>query len=101
MESVHPMNNSLNFACSVHSQPRLGRGLFSLSVIGAFCLTSASLFAQDPTPVAETPGGRRRNTTPGETTERAERRNLTPEDMQARMLTQMRERFEVTDDEEW
>src|SRR4051812_49054588 len=29
------------------------------------------------------------------------RRGGSPEDMQARMMTAMRERFEVTDDEEW
>lgn len=29
------------------------------------------------------------------------RRGMNPEDMQARMLTSLRERFEVTDDEEW
>jgi hypothetical protein len=33
--------------------------------------------------------------------DRGDRRNMTPQDMQARMLNSLRERLEVTDDEEW
>jgi hypothetical protein len=60
--------------------------------------TAASIFAQ-PAPAADdtTNPRRRRNQEEGG----AGRANLSPQDMQARMMTALRERFEVTDDEEW
>ena len=55
---------------------------------------SSTLSAQN---TGAAPDGRRR----GEGTGGGDRGNMSPQDMQARMLAGLRERFEVTDDEEW
>ena len=58
------------------------------------CAASASLLAQD---AATDANNRRRRGSAEDTGGRA----TNPADMQARLMTAMRERFEVTDDEEW
>jgi hypothetical protein len=61
--------------------------------------------AQDTKAGGDAQGGRRRN---GGTADagaerggRGDRGNMSPQDMQARMLTALRDRLEVKDDEEW
>jgi len=68
---------------------------------------ATSLVAQD-TKAGADQGGRRRNAAPaeagaerGDRGARGDRGNMSPQDMQARLLTALRERLEVTDDEEW
>jgi hypothetical protein len=80
--------------------------LFGL--VGLMGAVSASLLAQDTKAGADAQGGRRRNAAAaeagaerGERGARGDRGNMTPQDMQARLLTALRERLEVTDDEEW
>lgn len=79
-----------------------------LGLVGLVGAVSASLLAQDTKAGADAQGGRRRNAAAaeagaerGERGARGERGNMTPQDMQARLLTALRERLEVTDDEEW
>lgn len=63
-------------------------------VAAALSAIASSLFAQN---TGAAPDGRRR----GDGNGGGDRGNLSPQDMQARMLAGLRERFEVTDDEEW
>lgn len=72
------------------------------------CGLSVATFAQDTKAGGDAQGGRRRNggtadagADRGDRGGRGERGNLSPQDMQARMLSALRERLEVTDDEEW
>src|SRR5438067_1243627 len=76
------MNNSLS------SQPLAGRarGRVLVTLGLALLVGAASLCAQDNT--------RRR-------TDNGDNGNLNPQDLQARMMTAMRERFDVANDEEW
>lgn len=69
-----------------------------LSALGFVSLlgVGSSLFAQDP---AAGERERRRATENGG--ERGERRALNPQDMQERMMSSLRERLEIKDDEEW
>lgn len=69
----------------------------------AFLLLSAAtthLNAQTR-PGAEDPNGTRRKGDKGDSPADGGRRGGSPEDMQARLMTSLRERFEVADDEEW
>jgi len=76
----------------------LARVQLSLGLVTLLFSAGSSLVAQNAAGGADA-GGRRRG---GATDDpNADRRNMSPEDMQARMLTSLRERFEVTDDEEW
>jgi hypothetical protein len=70
-----------------------------LLVVGFAAMSSATSLLGQPAPAADdtTNPRRRRNQEEGATG----RANFTPQDMQARMMTALRERFEVTDDEEW
>ncbi len=65
-------------------------------VLAGFLVSAAGLSAQAPAAGEE--GGRRRRP---DDAAGADRRQLNPQDMQARMLTAIRERLEITDDEEW
>lgn len=64
-------------------------------VLAGVLVSAAGLSAQ--TPAAGEDGGRRRRPADAGT----ERRQMSPQDMQARMLTAIRDRLEITDDEEW
>ena len=68
--------------------------VFALASALLISLSSPAVFAQ--TNAADDAAKRRRGTTDDNG-----RRGGSPEDMQARMMTSMRERFEVPDDEEW
>lgn len=94
--AVSTSSVSLPFLPTRHRLIRL------LGLAGLMGALSASLLAQDTKAGAEAQGGRRRNAEAGaERGERGGRGNMTPQDMQARLLTALRERLEVTDDEEW
>lgn len=69
----------------------------ALLVVTAGLTLASTAFAQNN---ADTTGGRRRG---GDTAgqDRGGRGNFDPAEMQARMLSSIRERLEVTDDEEW
>ena len=71
--------------------------LAAIAAIASVYVGSSSLFAQAPTTGAD--GQTRRRG--GDQTDGGDRRNMSPQDMQARMLAGLKERFEVTDDEEW
>jgi hypothetical protein len=75
----------------------LFRAITVALLIGA---ASSSVSAQNNPATPNNTDDRRRR---GNTEDNGGRRggNFSPEDMQARMLTSLRERFEVTDDEEW
>jgi hypothetical protein len=75
-----------------------GSRVFRVSTV-ALLLTAAgaTAFAQNTNGTSD--AERRRRTTGDDNGGR--RGNFNPEDMQARMLTGLRERLEVTDDEEW
>jgi len=82
-----------------------GRSKSLLGLASLLCGLSVATFAQDTKAGGDTQGGRRRN---GGTTDagsdrggRGDRGNLSPQDMQARMLSALRDRLEVTDEEEW
>lgn len=71
-------------------------------------VATCTLLAQNRPPAddaANNNGSRRRGGTQGTAASSQDdpsgRRNMSPQDMQARMMTAMRERFGVTDDEEW
>src|SRR5688572_12627482 len=68
--------------------------VFALASALLISLSSPAVFAQNN--AADDAAKRRRGTTDDNG-----RRGGSPEDMQARMMTSMRERFEVPDDEEW
>lgn len=69
---------------------------------GLLCGLSVAVLAQEAQTGGDAQGGRRRNGGTGETGgERGGRGNLNPQDMQARMQALLRERLEITDDEEW
>lgn len=76
------------------SSPRV---LAAIAAIASVYVGSSSLFAQAPTTGAD--GQTRRRG--GDQTDGSDRRNMSPQDMQARMLAGLKERFEVTDDDEW
>lgn len=80
-------------------------GLVRCSVFALVALVGAtglSVSAQDAAAGADAQGNRRRAGAPADSAgERGDRRNMTPQDMQARMLSSLRERLEVPDDEEW
>jgi hypothetical protein len=84
-------------AISTSGRPSLRRFLSAITVIAGVYASGSTLLAQAPAPGAD--GQRRRG---GDQNDNGgDRRNASPQDMQARMLTSLRERFEVTDDEEW
>ena len=72
------------------------------AIAAALLMTVAgsTLIAQN-TPAAPDAERRRRTTTGDENNGRRGGGNSSPEDMQARLLTALRERLEITDDEEW
>lgn len=72
------------------SCPRALRAVLGLATVG---FIGGSLFAQD---AAQRPDGERRRGAPD-----GERRTFNPADMQARMMSTLRERMGVTSDEEW
>jgi hypothetical protein len=81
----------------MHNSPSSDRGFRFLRgafLVAALSVISSSLFAQTP---GATDDRRRR----GGDGNGGDRGNFNPADMQARMLAGLRERFEVTDDEEW
>ena len=82
------------FTCSVGivSRRRLSR---AFGLVALFGITTLCAIAQDAAPRGD--GERRR----GGGGEEGGRRNFSPQDMQARMLTMLRERLGVTNDEEW
>lgn len=69
-------------------------GIRHLMLLAALCAATSAIIPQ--LRAADDPANRRRGGT-----DDASRRGGSPEDMQARMLNGLRERFEVTDDEEW
>jgi hypothetical protein len=74
----------------------LGSSAFRASTVALLLtLAGASAFAQN------TNGNSERRRTSGDDNGGRRGGNFNPEDMQARMLTTLRERLEVTDDEEW
>lgn len=81
----------------MHNSPHSDRPTSSFRIVRA-ALVAASLCALSSSLFAQTNGtdNRRRGGDTG-----GDRGNFNPQDMQARMLTALRERFEVTDDEEW
>jgi len=89
------MNTSNLFAVGPAASARFPR-LALLAVTAGLALATTA-FAQNN---ADTTGGRRRG---GDTTgqDRGGRGNFDPAEMQARMLSSIRERLEITDDEEW
>ena len=88
MKTVTSTDRSLAIARS--SARRI---LSSLVVCAALGAAASSLLAQAP---ADGSGGGRRRTDSG-----GGRGNFDPQEMQARMLNAVRERLEITDDEEW
>lgn len=87
----------MNFT-SPSSRSPLGSSVFRASVSAILlAVASTTAFSQNP------PGGgdadRKRRSTGDDNGGR--RGNFDPADMQARLLTSLRERLEVTDDEEW
>lgn len=100
---------SASLLCSRPDAVRLpsivGRSRSILGIASLMCGLSVAVVAQDTKAGGDAQGGRRRNggATDGgsERGGRGERGNLSPQDMQARMLSALRERFEVADDEEW
>ena len=78
------------------SHARIGSRLRAPLSALLLALLSTSALAQD-NPTSGDADRKRRGT--GD--DNGGRRGMNPEDMQARMLTMLRERFEVTDDEEW
>lgn len=92
----------------VRFPPCFGRSKSLLGIASLLCGLSVAVVAQDTKAGGDAQGGRRRNggaadagTDRGDRGGRGDRGNLSPQDMQARMLTALRERLEVTDDEEW
>lgn len=100
-ESSTPMKTS-SFAQLAGTHLQSFRALWRLVPAFGFAAllwaTSSSLLAQAPAGGTDDPNARRRRGGPQEDTGG---RNFDPAEMQARMLTALRERFEVTDDEEW
>jgi hypothetical protein len=83
MNITHPQNSS-----SRASRSRASFSLLrSISVATVIFAAAASIFAQDDRRKRGDGGG--------------DRGNASPQDMQARMMTALRERFGVTNDEEW
>lgn len=68
------------------------------ALVSLLGLSVAQLSAQAPADPNDPNAGRRRG---GTQDPNGGRGNFSPEDMQARMLTALRERFAVTDDAEW
>lgn len=78
------------------------RPLATLSVrLGSALLVAATLVAASALQAQDDDANRRRRPGAGGAEDQPGRRTMTPEDMQARMATALRERLEVTDDEEW
>src|SRR4051812_14537287 len=73
------------------------RGVRVAGLTALLCITCSNGFAQNR--ADDQGGGRRRGG--GTDTNGNGGGNFNPQEMQARMLTALRERFEVTDDEEW
>jgi hypothetical protein len=89
----YPMRTLSRFNFSPLSRRTHFMGAIASAVL--FSVASTAVLAQNPT--ADDATKRRR----GNSADDAGRRGGTPEDMQARMLSSLRERFEVADDEEW
>ncbi|MDP3068905.1 MAG: hypothetical protein Q8N18_01395 [Opitutaceae bacterium] len=87
-----------NSACSPFASP--GRALRLAGFATLLGLGAAQALAQAPNPNDPNAGRRRGGGAPGGQ-DGGGRGNFSPEDMQARMLTALRERLGVTDDEEW
>ena len=84
------------------STPRVSlplRALRLAALVSLLGLSVAQLSAQAPADPNDPNAGRRRGGT--QDPNAGGRGNFSPEDMQARMLTALRERFAVTDDAEW
>lgn len=101
MEWATPMNTSSSsrFSASPSPSSRALRVVPALGFSALLWATSGTMFAQAPATGADDGNRRRRPTQDG--AGGGERGNFNPAEMQARMLTQLRERLEVTDDEEW
>lgn len=69
----------------------------TLVPVALLVIVSSSSFAQNTSGANETDRKRRSSSTD----DNGGRRTFNPEDMQARLLSSLRERLEVTDDEEW
>ncbi len=80
---------------SIFPLRRLSRSVILLGAAAVLVGATSSVFAQAP---GADDRRRRGDGPPGE---RGERGSFNPQDMQARMLTALRDRLEVTDDEEW
>ena len=91
---MHPL--SAPAAVKISRRRNLFRALGLATLVS---LTSAAGFAQNPAPATDDANRRRRPN--GDDTTNGRRGNFNPEDIQARMLTSLRERLEVTDDDEW
>lgn len=93
-----PMKSSSEITRSV-PQVSLGRRILKGSAILGFAavlqFSASTLLAQAQD--ARRDDGRRR----GGDTQGGDRGNFNPQEMQARMLSALRERLEITDDEEW
>lgn len=86
---THPV-----FGCRADEVRRIRRsvGARAAVVLAALCLGFSPTFAQTP--------GRDSGRRPGAENS-GERRGPSPQEIQSRILTNLRERFAVTDDEEW
>jgi hypothetical protein len=100
---------SASLACSrpdaVRFPSLVGRYSTILGIAALMSGLSVATFAQDTKAGGDAQSGRRRNAGTAEAGAerggRGDRGNMSPQDMQARMLAALRERLEVTDDEEW
>lgn len=96
-----PMKTSSGIGALLPSASPLGRLTRLATVLGAGIV----LFSASNSLLAQAPGSddrrRRGDGSTGDRGERGDRGGFNPQEMQARMLTALRERLEVTDDEEW
>src|SRR3954470_4556098 len=91
------MKTSSSIAC-LSSASSATRGLRVAGLTALLCIACSNGFAQNRAD-DQSGGGRPRSR--GTDTNGNGGGNFNPQEMQARMLTALRERFEVTDDEEW
>jgi hypothetical protein len=94
----NPMKSSAELTVSVPQVPlvrRLLKGSALLGFAAVLQLASSSLIAQTPS-TRRDDGARRSGDGQG-----GDRGNFNPQEMQGRMLAALRDRLEITDDEEW
>ena len=83
----------------MHSFPVRSRFVRASLLASLLAVGAGAVFSQENNP--NDPNRRRRGGTQDNANPSGGRGNFNPQDMQARMLTALRERLEITDDEEW